>query len=116
MRRGEGGGGIRRAGAPGPYESYLRGTLLQNGLHEIIRRLRAARHQRRAVASALFAARHAHPHEHDLLGLKLSRAPLRVRVPLVAAINDEVTLLHVLRKESDRVVDRLGYRRGGWRG
>ena len=52
-----------------------------------------AGHQRRAVASTVFAARNAHADEQDVLGLQFVHTALGVVEVRVTAINDDITRL-----------------------
>mmetsp|Transcript_16072 Transcript_16072/g.60802 ORF Transcript_16072/g.60802 Transcript_16072/m.60802 type:complete len:597 (+) Transcript_16072:1159-2949(+) len=79
----------------------------QDGLHAVVCGARASGHEGGPVAGALLAARHAHADEVDLLRREGLGAAHAVREPLVAAVDDEVALLHVLGKQLDARVHRL---------
>mmetsp|Transcript_4155 Transcript_4155/g.13384 ORF Transcript_4155/g.13384 Transcript_4155/m.13384 type:complete len:478 (+) Transcript_4155:362-1795(+) len=85
---------------------HLRRHLEQNRLQRIERLLRAARHERGAVARAVLATRHAHRHVLDAARLQQLGATNRVLVPFVTAVDQDVTGLGQLREQLDRRVHR----------
>ena len=85
----------------------LCGALGHDGLDELPRALLAAWHEGRAVAGALFAAGDAHADELDALLGQFLASTDGVGKPLVSAVDDDISLLHVLGKLRDGVVDGL---------
>ncbi len=85
----------------------LRGDLGQDRRHVVVARALAARHQRRAVARAFLAARHAHAEEADARGAQLRGAPLGVAEVLVAAVDQHVAFAEQRPQRRDGLVDDL---------
>mmetsp|Transcript_13321 Transcript_13321/g.32540 ORF Transcript_13321/g.32540 Transcript_13321/m.32540 type:complete len:562 (-) Transcript_13321:464-2149(-) len=85
---------------------HLRRHLLHDVPDVRVRLGRAARHHGGAPARALLAARHAHAHVQQALLAHLGLAALRVLVPLIATINDDVAGLHVLAQLLNSLVNR----------
>ena len=83
----------------------LGGDRLEDRLHEGPGRLRAARHQARALERALLAAGHARADEEQAGRLDILGAPLGVGIERVAAIDDYVALGEQRRERLDQVVD-----------
>ncbi|MNU73105.1 hypothetical protein D3C71_625820 [compost metagenome] len=85
---------------------HLGRDALEDRLHHLPGRRRAARHDRRPLARAFLAARHARADEAQALARKVGVAPFRVGVQAVAAVDDDVILVEQRNELLDHLVDR----------
>jgi hypothetical protein len=85
---------------------HLGRDALEDRLHHFPRGKRPARHDRRALARAFFAARHTRADEAQALAAQVRIAALGVGVEAVAAVDDDVVLVQQRNQLLDDLVDR----------
>mmetsp|Transcript_2797 Transcript_2797/g.6129 ORF Transcript_2797/g.6129 Transcript_2797/m.6129 type:complete len:471 (-) Transcript_2797:146-1558(-) len=83
---------------------HLCSHLLHDGLDVLVGLSSATRHQGGAPPGSLLAARHTHAHVQQALLCHLGLALLCVLIPLVAAVNNNITRFHILLKLIDGLI------------